>query len=279
MWKCPITGKLFDSPEAAERSQRSAKAAATRKKNKEKEKEERAKLAEYQSNYVRLNATSFEDVPNLMMAKAKEFWGIDILVTFALNGFSKKAYEGGNYINRPNYKFRIRITGHELGDAQKATLKNLGADLKNRYCVSDTIVRGHWWGCNPSAFKGIHMGSGSGGFFGEGERGLDMDATIYLSDFPLIEQKYQEYVSIVGPVEEWNKKADQINKSARDFSRRTRLVSEQKAICNAIRDELEKEDGLLNVLIASAEEEYKEFCHSKLVKPPLIPSELFNMFT
>ena len=279
MWKCPVTGELFDSPEAAVRSQRSAKAAATRKKNKEKEKEELAKLIEYQSNYVRLNATSFEDIPNLIMAKAKEFWGINICVTFARSGFSEKSYEGGNYIDRPNYKFRIRITGGELGDAQKATLKKLGADPKNRYSIGDVIVRSYWWGSNPSAFKGIKIGSGSGGFFGRSESGLDMDATIYLSEFPLIEQKYKEFVSLKGPVEEWNRKIDQINKSARDFSSRTRLVSEQRAICNAIRDELEKENGLLNVLITSAEEEYKGFCHSKLEQPPLIPCELINMFS
>lgn len=277
MWKCPTTGKLFDTPEAAEKSQRSAKAAATRKKNKEKKEKERAKLVEYQSNYVRLNATSLEDIPNLMMAKAKEFWGINICVTFARSGFSEKSYEGGNYIDRPNYKFRIRITGDELGDAQKATFKKLGADLKNRYSISDTVVGGHWWGSNPSAFKGIKLGSGNGGHFGDS--GLDFDATIYLSEFPLIEQKYKKYVSLKGPVEEWNRKIDQINKSAREFTSRTRLVSEQRAICNAIRDELEKENGLLNVLITSAEEEYKEFCGSKLVQPPLIPCELINMFS
>jgi len=279
MWKCSITGKLFDTPEKAEKSQRSAKAAATRKKNKEKKEKEVAKLIEYQSNYIRLNATSVDDIPSLMMKKAKEFWGINICVTFEQTRFSHRVYRSGGSSEQPGFGFRIRITGKTLGKVQLDNLKNLGCSVERCNSIGDTIIQSHWWHSNPAAFKGVQLGSGSGGRFEDSGTGLNMDATILLSDFPLIDQKYQQYLLLKGPVEEWNRKVDQINKSARSFTNRTRLVSNQAEVCSAIREKLDKETELLRVLTHNAEKEYKKFCHSKLPEPPLIPCELISMFS
>ena len=279
MWKCPITGKLFDTPEKAERSQKSAKAAAARKRNKEKKEKEVAKLIEYQSNYIRLNAESIDDIPSLIMKKAKEFWGIEICVTFEQTRFTTRVYRSRESSEQPGFSFRIRITGKTLGKVQLDTLKNLGCPVERFSSISDIIIQSRWRHRNSPAFKGVQLGSGDGGRFEDNGTGLNMDASILLSDFPLIDQKYQQYLLLKGPVEDFVHKRVQIETSSGGFANKTKLVFEQALVVKRIKASLDAETDTLSKLRTSAKEQYIDFCISKLTKPELIPSDLQNMFS
>jgi hypothetical protein len=75
MWKCSVTGKVFDNAKEAEKHSKDAQARLTRKRKAEEKEQERLNLIKYQEDYVRLNATSFDEIFQLVVAKAKEFWG------------------------------------------------------------------------------------------------------------------------------------------------------------------------------------------------------------
>jgi hypothetical protein len=282
MWKCPTTGKLFDTPEKAKKSSIAAKAKATRERNKKKKEKELAELIDYQSNYIRLNATTIEEIPSLIKIKAKEFWGIDVDLSF--NSIRPPGKFDHIDAEDPRIKFNVEMTGKALESKQFKLLKEMcnrgDWDINNsrQPSLGDTIFKTNWWGTNLAAFEGIHLGSGNGGRFGESGRGLSMDAHIKIKTFPIIWQKYKQYLSLRGPVEIYKQKMLAIDGAARGFANQTKSVYEQQQVCNAIKDQLEIELKLLNKLILNAQAEYSKFCSGKLVTPPQIPQELIRMF-
>jgi hypothetical protein len=286
MWKCPITGKLFDTPAKAEKSSKAAKAKSTREKNKKK-KEELAELINYQSNYIRLNATTISEIPSLIVTKAKEFWDIDIKLRFE-NVRLSKAGLGYDTTDGPMFVFRVKMVGEALTGKHTRLFRKMGGIINDFTLLShsnrqpspgDIIFKGRWYGPNRAAFEGILLGSGSGGRFGESGDGLNMDARIELKTFPIIWKKYQQYLSLRGPVENYKNKLLHIDRVSQRFALQTKSVYEQTKICSAIRDQLEIESRLLQKLTMQAQDEYSKFCVGKLVSPPQIPQDLIEMFS
>ncbi len=276
MWKCPATGKLFDSPEGAQKSLKLAKAKEARKKTKEKQKEELLKLIEYQSNYVRLNATSFNNIPKLIETKAKEFWKMNLKVTITgdfRNRFNTR-YSYDPEIG-PYWSARVKISGDALGETQTEILKKLGCDLRRDPCFRGMVI-GSTWSENPAAFKGIRLGSGCGGSFGK--YSLEMDAEIHLSDFPLIEARYKEYLALKGPKDDYDQKVRKIEIGSGRFCEQTKSVKEQKLIVDRAKSCWEAESSIYERLRTEAMEEYTKFCMAKLGPVPKMPPELEQWF-
>jgi hypothetical protein len=275
MWKCHITGKLFDTQEGAIKSAKNAKARKTREANKKKKAIELSNLVAYQSNFIRLNATDIGGIPELMKLKAKEFWGIDINVAFT--GISFRAY---GHTEGPHWSFCVEMSGESLGKSQLKALRDLGlwrTHMGHDLPLAGTILQDSW-GRNPAAFSGIRLGSGSGARFGDKGACLRRDAVIYLKDFPLLEKKYKEYLRFKEPDSVYRQQLKQIAGNARVFADSTRSVSEQRDVVNELRSQLEVEEGKLKTLHLDAQEQFKGFCLSKLVAPPVIPGDLANLF-
>jgi hypothetical protein len=281
MWKCHITGKLFDTQEGAIKSTKNAKARKARETYKKKKAIELSKLVAYQSNFIRLNTTDIEGIPELIKLKAKEFWDIDINVSFDAIRFTTGT-PSNNFFEAegPRWVFRIKMSGESLGKSQLKALRDLGTrtdecSLPGRLSLAGTILQDSW-GRNPAAFSGIRLGSGSGAGFGDGY--LSRGATIYLRDFPLLQKKYDEYLALRGPDVVYKQQLRQIDDNAGIFAERTRSVSEQRDIVNKLGSQLKVEEGKLETLHMDAQEQFKGFCLSKLVKPPVIPGDLINLF-
>jgi len=276
MWRCHITGKLFVTREGAIKSAKNAKARETREANKKKKAIELSKLVVYQSNFIRLNATDIGGIPELIKLKAKEFWGIDINVAFTGISFRTSGHAEG-----PHWSFRVEMSGESLGESQLKALRDLGTSrcepLGSNLPLAGIILQDSW-GRNPAAFIGIRLGSGSGARFGNKGDCLRRDAVIYLKDFPLLEKKYKEYLRFKGPDSVYRQQLKQIAGNARVFADSTRSVSEQRDVVNELRSKLKVEEDKLKTLHLDAQEQFKGFCLSKLVAPPVMPGDLANLF-
>jgi hypothetical protein len=105
-----------------------------------------------------------------------------------------------------------------------------------------------------------------------------MSARVRLSDFPLIEHKYQEFLKFRAPVDEFTTKIHFIHDESQKFALQTRAVNEQAKICRDLDLQLKAERDVYKKLHTEARDEYIKFCKAKLVKPPEIPEHLRHMF-
>jgi hypothetical protein len=200
---CPETGKKCRSRAEAERSA----AAAIKAKEDAVIAAEQKKLAEKSNlekkDWIRLNATNVSEIENLIVEKAKEFWGfdceVDINVTFGQVSnshgapMSKKTNWSGDDKNYPT-SF-LGWSGHV-----RASIKNYKKTKNSSESVGSLLFGSYYAGTGGPGFRGFHTSSGCPGDAG-GQYPMDIGFYFFLEDFPKLAECYElfkiEYQKII----------------------------------------------------------------------------------
>lgn len=274
MWKCSTTGKLFDSKEKAEKSSNAAKAKARREKEKAKKEAELNRLIKYQSNYIRLNATCLSDIPLLISTKAKEFWGIDLEAGISEGSFRNPG-RGFNNDDGPYFTFNLVMGGPELSTTSKNKLRKISKniDMSN---IKSVILGRRYYDENPAGFVGIEWSSGHSGTFGG--RNFSMSARILVNNFPLIKEKYDDFIKIEVKRKNYFEKYNNITSTSYQFADQIEEVRTQFAKLSFAERVLRHEQKKLETLRDYHSGLFKAFCLSKIESPPEIPPDLKYMF-
>jgi hypothetical protein len=197
---CPETGKKCRSRAEAERSA----AAAIKAKEDAIIAAEQNKLAQESNlekkDWVRLNATNVSEIENLIVQKAKEFWGfdceVDINVTFGQVSNSHGAPIGKktNW-SRQNKDYPTSFLGWSGG--VKGSIKNYKKSKNSSESVSSLLFGNYAGG---TGFRGFHTSSGCPGDTG-GQYPMDIGFYFFLEDFPKLAESYElfkiEYQKII----------------------------------------------------------------------------------
>jgi hypothetical protein len=190
MFKCPETGKLFTTKSQATKSANKAKAARELAEEKAKlalaSKEEREKLR----NYIRLNLQNINDLPNMLVQKAKEFYDIDI------KNLSIKLYFSETLSSLYPYHIDGVMNWSDIYPGWigkiSASVKTPKSLLSNKDSFSDSaddILFNNYNSC----FTGFYTGSGCPGSVNE-DYDMDISFYLFLQDFPLLQEKYNKYI-------------------------------------------------------------------------------------
>jgi len=200
---CPETGKKCRSRAEAERSA----AAAIKAKEDAVIAAEQNKLAQESNlakkDWIRLNATNVSEIENLIVEKAKEFWGfdceVDINVTFGQVSNShaapigKKTNWSGGDKNYPT-----SFLGWSGGI--KASIKNYKKSKNSGESVGSLLFGSYYAGTGGPGFRCFHTSSGCPGDAG-GQYPMDIGFYFFLEDFPKLAECYElfkiEYQKII----------------------------------------------------------------------------------
>jgi hypothetical protein len=197
---CPETGKKCRSRAEAERSA----AAAIKAKEDAVIAAEQRKLAEKSNlekkDWVRLNATNVSEIENLIVQKAKEFWGfdceVDINVTFGQvsNSHGAPIGEKTNWSSH-NKNYPTSFLG--WSGRIIASIKNYKKSKNSSESVSSLLFGNYGGGVG---FRGFHTSSGCPGDAG-GQYPMDIGFYFFLQDFPKLVESYElfkiEYQKII----------------------------------------------------------------------------------
>jgi hypothetical protein len=122
-------------------------------------------------DYFRLNAESPDHFRQLIEDKSKEFYDIDIKFTEW----------------RFDYSPHVRIT-HSCPIGQKTEWGNRNAGFAGFDGMISGNIKQKSLGDFLYLVTGLHIGSGCSG------NDFDMDARFYIQDFPIMHEKYKEYI-------------------------------------------------------------------------------------
>jgi hypothetical protein len=190
---CPETGKKCRSRAEAERSA----AAAIKAKEDAIIAAEQKKLAEKSNlekkDWIRLNATNVSEIENLIVEKAKEFWGfdceVDINVTFGEVSNShgapigkKTNWSGGD----KNYPTSFLGWSGRI----KASIKNYKKSKNSSESVGSLLFGSYYAGTGGPGFRAFHTSSGCPGDAG-GQYPMDIVFYFFLEDFPKLADSYE----------------------------------------------------------------------------------------
>lgn len=177
VYQIPGSDKLYKSEDLAAKAMKAAKQREAREKRKREREEEERRVREEQRNYVRLNAVSPSHALQLVAEKAKEYWGLEVVV---VRGASRKRIvvkNGEEFINLESVEI-------SLSDPSGNGLKKLGV-VRGGFSISieEILFR--------SGFSGFYA---EGGFRGRcGEYNMEMYLSLRMDEFPLIKEKYEEW--------------------------------------------------------------------------------------
>ena len=214
---CPETGKKCRSRAEAERSA----AAAIKAKEDAAITAEQRKLAEKSNlekkDWVRLNATNVSEIENLIVEKAKEFWGfdceVDINVTFGQVSNShgapigKKTNWSGKDDNYPT-KF-LGWSGQVKGNIFNYKKTKNSSDSVNSLLFNN-------YG-NGLGFRGFHTSSGCPGDSG-GEYPMNIGFYFFLEDFPKLVESYEVFNTEYQKVLDHKAAVKSLNYQAENYS-------------------------------------------------------------
>lgn len=199
---CPETGKKCRSRAEAERSA----AAAIKAKEEDAIVAEQRKLIEKSNlekkDWVRLNATNVSEIENLIVQKAKEFWGfdceVDINVTFGQvsNSHAAPIGEKTNWGSNNNYPTSFLGWSGRI----KAWLRNYKKSKNISDSVGSLLFDDYYADSEKPGFRGFHTGTGCPGDAG-GQYPMDIGFYFFLEDFPKLAESYElfkiEYQKII----------------------------------------------------------------------------------
>lgn len=197
MYKCPESGDLFTN-----------KALATRNANKvKKQKEKLAKEVEinkkikeerhFYSNYIRLNLSNVNDLKDMLILKAKEFYDVDITNLNIRVNFSERCSNSHNcpingvtnWENRDNDKPTYYPGWIGRISANVVVPKN----ITNALSTFDRSANSVLFNTYSGLFKGFYTSSGCGGD-SDGSYDMDIGFGFFLEDFPLLMEKYNLFI-------------------------------------------------------------------------------------
>jgi len=222
---CPETGKKCRSRAEAERSA----AAAIKAKEDAAITAEQRKLAEKSNlekkDWVRLNATNVSEIENLIVEKAKEFWGfdceVDINVTFGQVSNSHAA-PIGKKTNWSSSDKNYPTSFLGWSGRIKAWLRNYKKSKNSGESANSLLFGSYYGGGGGPGFRGFHTSSGCPGDAG-GQYPMDIGFYFFLEDFPKLAESYElfktEYQKIInhkGNLQSQNEAASRYANSCQD---------------------------------------------------------------
>lgn len=185
-YKCLETGMEYDTKEQAQRALKRHR----RKKKAQEKKAEEDRIWSEQSDYVRLHATSCAEVLDLVVEKAKEFWGVDLeikscgdltVITRRLSSMKRED------VLCPEFTLSLGIflmTGSKENQSKEFKRRASG----RQELFPDSIARSIF----ERGFSGFYLSMNQSGLWG-GERPAKFELKIKLSSFPRIMERYEEW--------------------------------------------------------------------------------------
>lgn len=241
MWQCPVTKKYFPTEAEAKKCESRAKAARTKKANAEKLRKQFIDTETERRNYLINNATKFEDIFKLVKDKSLEFWGIEI------ESIEVYGIRIDTHTIPHKFSFRLTMKGKALSDATKKYIDKFhkiagyGPSWRSSYSISD-LFDSTWWDMGVG-FCGIRTGSGCSGQWGKSA--MEMDASIAIADFPLIQQDYELYLKYNKKRKEFEAEGQKYQEMGRRFAQTTEEYIAQKKLVGDARAVLEIESSHL----------------------------------
>ena len=224
MYPCPLTGKLFKSKTAAaknaEKEQVKLDAAKEQLRLNELQKEKEKEMVDY----IRLNLKDINDLKPMLIEKAKEFYGITITELSISVSFGNVSNSHGcplDGVENWSNTHKDRPTSY-LGWSGNIHMKANKANAGNS--ISDGIGNTLFNRYGGRGFRGFHTSCGCGGQFND--YAMDIGFYFFLSDFPLLAAKHEEFLKEKAKFLE-NKKNGQIaRKNAYSFSESHKSVTD-----------------------------------------------------
>lgn len=265
MYRCPETGKLYDTEQKAKDSAKRFREKVERAKKKaEADAKERAEL-EYQRNYVRLNATSSSHALELIVEKAKEFWGIDVMVNNVspiVKDLPDESVEGKNLISLGRIKIRARGRDTEFYKKVKSTRSGIFEPG-----VDDVLF--------SYGFKGFSLGGGPSGEFEVYE--MKREVSLIFDDFPLIAERYEQWLRHTGPRAKYKSDLYLAESEALVLSRLDPEYRKLKKMHDYYQSCLQEVDNASSSLLYFNRRTYMEKFRSSTPEY-VIPEDLLNQF-
>lgn len=244
MWQCPVTKKYFPTEAEAKKCESRAKAARTKRANADKLRKQFIKTETERRNYLINNATSLEDVFKLVKDKSLEFWGVEI------EYIRVSSIRVDTHIQPHKFAFNLTIKGKALSDETKKHINKFhkitgsGRSWRDKYSISD-IFDSTWWDMGVG-FCGIRTGSGCPGQWGSST--MEMNASIEIRNFPLIQQDYERYLKYNEKREEFEAEGQKYQGMGRRFAQTTEEYIAQRKLVEDARAVLEMESSNLKVI-------------------------------
>jgi hypothetical protein len=192
MFPCPVTGKLFKTAKAAAKSAEAAQKAIDATKELERLAAISKETAAKNADYIRLNLKDIKDLPVMLTEKAKEFFGINISEISINVSFGNVSNSHGaplDGVENWSNTHKDRPTSY-LGWSGQIVAKATRDNGKNANDSINTYLFNRWGGMG---FRGFHTGSGCGGSL-RGDYPMDIGFYFFLSDFPLLAAKHEEFL-------------------------------------------------------------------------------------
>jgi hypothetical protein len=257
LYKCPETGKLFDTAKKAENSAKSHRAKVKREEKKKQQEQEDAKEKEFRRNYIRLNAVSPENAIELLLEKSEEFWGISLIVRRVCKVTYEKTYK---YFS---FGF-LEIEGKIVDSA-----------LYEKYYKSNT--RGYFYH-GISDFLGFlqfETGSGNPGQFNEYP--FRMDLRIPEEKFLVIKSNFDNVSRDRSKLSEFDKNREIARQSACRLSYYLPEYEKLSLLVNNLNSLIEHAHGKMGEIISYNSSQYVKLWES--VNPaPQVNSDLLSLF-
>ena len=234
---CKVTGKTYKTEKGARNS----------------EARESVKLR--QRNYARENASTLEELMNIIIQKSKEFYGWDVVV---------------------HHVSEIKVVEKnfdDLGLRFKLSFNLYPGKKVGRYrLVTEFLCGGfsglqQYWG-NWKSFRDQNLTG----------KPCNADMFISFSDFPRIHKNYKKYISLCETKNSYKVKEIKIREEAELFTNQLREYLEQEKIVSEMYKSLEVQRELLSKIKNHNVMSYVNLWRRSQGPGPEIPSELGDMF-
>jgi hypothetical protein len=230
-------------------------------------------LENKRSTYVIDNATSIENIFQLIKEKSDEFWGIKF-TKIKVSGLRV----GKDRDGEPVAHFRLGMEADKLSDETKVYLGKFmkacgrsvfgssgfdGVSINKLFCN---------WKDLGVVLRGLEFGSGSPGRWGGGA--LIMDARINIKEYPHILKKYALYENYLSEVGVWEAKEKNLRQLGNNFVRTTEEYMVQKEILDRIRVEFALKEKEQEAILNRGIDLFMKVNRSNMGSPPQYPEAL-----
>lgn len=189
MYRCEENGKLYDSLEKAKAASRRHKARVKREEERLKAEQEARVEMQRRSEYVRLNATSSAHALELIAAKAKEYWDLDVRVDYDPKGRKDIPLESRWSMDKGKLFIGLGTVRISMSYEGKSNphLERIKKEKGEWGITIDNLLFDPSYG----GFSGFKTGSGSSGLVNRSP-GV-MEISLIFDQFPLIIKRHGKW--------------------------------------------------------------------------------------
>jgi hypothetical protein len=237
LYVCKVTGRTYKTERGARNS----------------EARESVKLR--QRDYAKENASTLEELMNIIIQKSKEFYGWDVVVHHVSE---IKVVEKSK--NDLGLRFKLSFNlypGRKVG--QRRTITHF-------LCDGFSGLQQHWY--DWRTFRDQNLTG----------RPCNADMFIPFKDFPRIHEKYQEYISLCEHEKSYRARETEIGREAEWFTMQLPELQKQNKEVNRAYKYLEEQRKLLQEIRDYNTRYYMELWRRSEGPGPNIPRELEGMF-